>query len=130
MFSIRSQTRQPRGAIGAFVMGSRNPDRVSLVARRAKCETVAQMIEQGWDVVSKCRRCELMMQVDLRVIAIVKGPNFSLWNRYGRCRRLMCNSVVDFMAKAPGMSWHELLSAPWPDDERPPPAWMTARRKD
>jgi hypothetical protein len=36
-------------------MGSRNPDRVPLAYRRRKCETVQQMIEQGWEVSSRCR---------------------------------------------------------------------------
>ncbi len=99
-------------------MGHRNPDRVSIAERRARCETVADMQAQGWDVVSKCRTCGLTMQVDLDVIAWRKGAKFSLWNRTARCRRLFCNGVVDFMAKARGMNWHEELRA---DDSEPSP---------
>lgn len=102
-------------------MGSRNPDRVPLSYRRRKCETVVDMIEQGWDVISTCRTCGLVMGVDLRTIAQVRGPAFSLWNRKSRCRRVGCGGVVEFQAKAPGMGYHERLDAPWPDGKPPAP---------
>ena len=98
-------------------MGSRNPDRVPLSYRRRKCETVADMMAQGWDVISNCRKCGLMMTVDLRMIARVRGARFSLWNRKTRCRRVGCGGVVEFQAKAPGMNWYENLDAPWPEDK-------------
>jgi hypothetical protein len=105
-------------------MGHRNPDRVPLAYRRARCETVEQMRAERWDVISKCARCELIMQVDLGLIIKVSGPRVSLWNRKARCRRLGCNGFVEFQAKAPGMGWHEELRA---DDREPlqaPPAWI------
>jgi hypothetical protein len=89
--------------------------------RRRKCETVEQMIGQQWDVLAKYSKCELLMRVDLRVIAVVRGPAFSLWNQRGRCRRVGCNGSVIFQAKAPGMNWHEPLEAAWPEG-RPPAA--------
>jgi hypothetical protein len=98
-------------------MGSRNPDRVPLAYRRRKCETVQQMIEQRWEVLAKCDKCdkcELLTRVDLCVVAKVRGPTFSLWNRRSRCRRVGCTGVVCFQAKAPGMNWHDPLEAPWP----------------
>lgn len=98
-------------------MGSRNPDRVPLAYRRRRCETVTQMIAQRWDVLSCCERCRLQMVVDLQMIARVRGPAFSLWNRRSHCRRVGCGGVVSFMAKAPGMAWHEPLDAPWSDGE-------------
>ena len=100
-------------------MGSRNPDRVPLSYRRRKCETVADMMGQGWDVLSLCERCQLQMVVDLPMIARVRGPGFSLWNRRSHCRRVGCGGVVRFKARAPGMSWHEELDAPWPDGKPP-----------
>lgn len=100
-------------------MGSRNPDRVPLSYRRRKCETVEEMIGQGWDVLAKCGTCELLMRVDLRLIARVRGRKFSLWNQRSRCRRVGCNGVVSFQARAPGMGWHEPLDAPWPDGKPP-----------
>ena len=90
-------------------MGSRNPDRVPLYYRRARCETAAQMIAQRWEVISHCRTCRLELRVDLKVIANVRGPDFVLWNRTSRCRKTTCRGVVDFMARAPGMGWHEPL---------------------
>jgi hypothetical protein len=100
-------------------MGSRNPDRVPLSYRRRKCETVEEMIGQGWDVLAKCATCDLLMRVDLRLIARVRGRKFSLWNQRSRCRRVGCNGVVSFQARAPGMGWHEPLDAPWPDGKPP-----------
>jgi hypothetical protein len=90
-------------------MGSRNPDRVPLAYRRRKCETVRQMIEQHWEVSSRCCVCRMELRVDLRAIACVRGPDFSLWNRSSRCKGLHCRGVVNFYAKAPGMGWPEPL---------------------
>jgi len=96
-------------------MGHRNPDRVPLHYRRSKCETVQQMTQQRWEVLSRCRGCQLEMRVDLRTIAIVRGPGFSLWNRLSKCRRTTCrNSIVEFWAKAPGMTGFEPLATPNP----------------
>jgi hypothetical protein len=68
------------------------------------------MARDRWDVISKCEKCGLMMQVDLKLIAFVSGPKVSLWNRKARCRRLLCQGVVRFHARAPGMATHEPLS--------------------
>lgn len=95
-------------------MGSRNPDRVPLANRRSKCETVQQMQDQAWDLLSKCDTCGLLMRVDLATIIKVRGPEFSLWNRTSRCRRVGCGGRVEFLAKAPRMGWHEPLRAPGP----------------
>jgi len=77
------------------------------------------MAAQRWDVISRCQSCGLIMTVDLATIGKVRGPAFSLWNRKSRCRRLGCSGIVEFQAKAPGMTVHERLEAPWPDG-RPP----------
>lgn len=90
-------------------MGQRNPDRVPIAQRQHQGCDVAAMAKAGWDVLSECRRCGLIMQVDLQLIARVSGPRTSLWNRHARCRRLLCPGVVEFKAKAPGMGWHERL---------------------
>jgi len=95
-------------------MGHRNPDRVPLSFRRARCETVKQMIEQRWEVIARCRACGLELRADLRTIAILRGPGFSLWNRNTRCRRRGCRGVVEFCAKAPGMVIFEPLATPNP----------------
>jgi hypothetical protein len=71
------------------------------------------MIRGQWDVISKCLSCGLMMSVDSALVARVKGPKTSLWNRTQRCKRIACRGVVDFVAKAPGMVMHEPLAAEW-----------------
>lgn len=93
-------------------MGSRNSDRIPIQMRRRKCETVADMAAQGWDVLSKCQACGLVMRVNLKMIAKVSGPATSLWNRKQRCRRVGCTGFIEFQGRAPDMHWHETLSAP------------------
>jgi hypothetical protein len=107
-------------------VGRANPDRVGLRARYEKGRTVADMAREGWEVISYCERCGLMMLVDLRLIALVSGPRVTLWNRKARCRRLLCHGVVTFHAKAPGMSGHEPLTI----DDRvrdDRPSWVERR---
>jgi hypothetical protein len=99
-------------------LGGPNPDRIPLMHRRGGCETVGQMARQGWDVISRCQDCGLMLRVNLAVIAKVKGPGFSLWNRKARCRRIGCQGWTSFQARAPGMHYHEALDAPWPKGRR------------
>jgi hypothetical protein len=64
-------------------MGSRNLDRIPIRYRRAKVESVQQMLSEQWDVISKCWVCGLIMRVDLALIARTSGPEVSLWNRKG-----------------------------------------------
>lgn len=108
-------------------MGSRNPDRIPFHQRRARCETVADMDAQGWDVISKCLTCGLMMQVDLKLIAKVSGPRTTLWNRRQGCRRLGCIGMVQFLARIPSLnSSHYPLETPdEPYIEQP--AWKRGR---
>jgi hypothetical protein len=108
-------------------MAHRNPDRIPLSWRRVTCETVADMARARWDVISKCQACGLKMQVQLRTIAIVSGPETSLWNRRAPCRRLLCRGMVEFWAKAPGMASHSLLTADWPEDKPPIGVGRSAR---
>ena len=100
-------------------MGSQSPEDVPMSIRRRKVESVADMLREHWEVISVCRKCALTMAVDLRVIARLKGPATSLWNRHGRCRRIGCVGVVDFQAKVPGVPFHRELSAPWPEGKPP-----------
>ena len=106
-------------------MGQRNPDRIPIAHRRSRCETVGQMLQQRWEVTCRCRACRLEMRCDLRTIAIVRGAGFSLWNRNSRCRRVGCLGVVEFYAKAPGMSHADRLATSDATDE--PPAWLRNR---
>ena len=93
-------------------MGNRNPALIPIRMRRPMCETVEAMRRQGWDVISHCQKCGLIMAVDLTRIIRLRGPDVSLWNRKARCRRMGCGGWVEFQAKAPGMIMHDPLSAP------------------
>lgn len=99
MFFIRSR------------MARRNPARIPLSARRHFCQTVDDMRRHGWDVISRCATCGLVMRVDLAALATLRGPTFSLWNRKPRCRRLGCTGHASFQARAPDMAWHDELQA-------------------
>lgn len=111
-------------------MGARNPDRIPLAARRSGCESVGQMLGARWEVTSRCRTCALELRVDLRAIAAVRGPGFSLWNRTSRCKKVGCRGVVAFHAKAPGMAFFErLATSDTPRDPDAVPGWIAQRLK-
>lgn len=96
-------------------MGTKHPDQISAGQRRAAVETVGQMYEKCWALTARCRACDLVMLVDLRVVIRMRGPGFSLWNRHTRCRRVVyagrCRGFVDFEFKAPGMTQPRPLAA-------------------
>jgi len=100
-------------------MGSRNLDRIPIRMWRSKVETVADMLAEKWEIITSCQKCGLAMVADLALIARESGPATSLWNRSSPCRRIGCTGAVVFMAKAPGKTFHEALSAPWPDGKPP-----------
>jgi hypothetical protein len=108
-------------------MGSRNADRIPLSARYTLGDTVEKMIARRWDVISHCRQCGLTMVVDLKVITKVSGPRTSLWNRTQRCRRIGCNGLVTFQAKAPGMTGFEPLRT---YDQLDRPGWAAKQLAD
>jgi hypothetical protein len=62
------------------------------------------MRREKWGVIAVCRTCNLTLLVALRVITTMRGPDARLWNRKARCRRLACRGMVEFQAKAPGMT--------------------------
>jgi hypothetical protein len=70
------------------------------------------MIREGWDVISRCPACGLMMRTDLQLIGRETGAGISLWNRRAPCRRLLCAGKVEFWAKPRGGGAHEPLMAP------------------
>lgn len=53
----------------------------------AHMATVALMIERGMKVRTWCTHCQApFRQVDLGEVARVKGPDYSLWGRWTRCK--------------------------------------------
>lgn len=91
-------------------MGSRNPDRISIVARRPAGETVEAMIAASWEVQARCSTCRLSTAVDLFLVASTRGPETSLWDRDVHCRRRGCKGRMRFYAKAPGMADYDMLA--------------------
>lgn len=96
-------------------MGAKNLDRIPISMWRTHVETVWDMQQRGWQVISKCRKCGLMMLVDLDLVIWKMGAKFSLWNRHPRCKRLGCDGHVEFQVKLPGKGYYEVLMAPWPE---------------
>jgi hypothetical protein len=92
-------------------VGRKNIDRIPIAHFRARVVTVADMQRERWDVVSKCSACGLMMPVDLDLVAWRTGAKTVLWNRRARCRRLGCQGVVEFQARAPGSPHFQTLAA-------------------
>jgi hypothetical protein len=109
-------------------MGRKNIDRIPITDRFGEGQTVAHMAVAGWEVLSKCRTCGLMMVVDLKVVAKVSGPSTSLWNRKSHCRRIGCNGFVHFQAKAPGMPFYSELAID--HDRGPDPGFMQRHLAD
>jgi hypothetical protein len=92
-------------------MGRRNADRVPVSFWRPSVRTVADMQKHGWEVLTKCTTCGLMMALDLRLVAKLTGPKTVLWNRKQRCRRIGCQGFVEFQARPPGAATFEALVA-------------------
>lgn len=100
-------------------MGSRNPDRIPIRMWREHVETLWDMQQRGWQVISHCRTCGLMMAVDLDVLIWKMGARASLWNRKPPCRRLGCGGRAVFEVKLPGVGYYQALEAPWPPGKPP-----------
>lgn len=96
-------------------MGTKHPDQVGASHWRSSAETVGDMYRKRWELTARCRACDLVLLVDLRVVIRMKGPGFSLWNRHTRCRRIVyagrCRGFIDFEFKAPGMTMPKPLAA-------------------
>jgi hypothetical protein len=93
-------------------MGSRNLDRIPMIAWRGRCETVGEMWRAGWrHVRARCETCRSEFQVDLQRVMREKGPKTSLWNRKQRCPRVSCAGPVHFMVRIPGLHFYQPMTA-------------------
>lgn len=73
------------------------------------------MRAQGWTLRSTCSRCKTQLHVDLRLIALAKGPDYVLWGRSTRCKVWtwgddeQCSGRITFEARSVrGGSWRPL----------------------
>lgn len=96
-------------------MGTTKPDNVPMGKWRGGCETVGQMIERNWHVISRCARCGTRTHVPLKAVVRVRGRNFSLWSRRPRCLIVGCGAPMIYMAMPPGCSTYRDLEAAWPE---------------
>ena len=95
-------------------MGLKSHDAWPVEQWRASAESVSDMKAQSWAVRSYCRSCQLLMDADLDIIILRKGPRTSLWNRQARCRRIGCSGVVEFQGRPPQIQRYLRLFAEWP----------------
>ena len=93
-------------------MGRKNIDRIPVTEWSKTAATVMRMSRLGWQVISRCQACDLVMDVDLERMAHDLGPDFSLWNRHPPCRNRRCRGRVVFQARAPGKLLFEALVTP------------------
>ncbi|MDP3853602.1 hypothetical protein [Phenylobacterium sp.] len=106
-------------------MGSKNPDRVPLSARRHHGETVGLMRANKWKIRSDCPHCRVAVNISLDPIICMRGPLYSLWDRTMKCPNAACSGQARIAAIAPGMHKYEAMITAKPFDE--PPAWLRAR---
>lgn len=60
-------------------------------------KTVGAMIDEGIAVRVSCRKCHIMLRVDLDAIAAVKGRDYSLLGRTPPCKSVTCDGHCHFL---------------------------------
>jgi hypothetical protein len=77
-------------------MGFKNYERWTADDWRRTAETVEAMIRLGWQLRTRCPRCQTVLRADLYQVAATRGPRFGLWNRTTPCRVVDCYGQVEF----------------------------------
>lgn len=82
---------------------------------RPAFETVERMAKAGWGLRTRCDKCRLELNLSWRVVIMVLGPNYSLWNRKARCRKVMCSGHTIFLGRHhPRAHWEALTASDKP----------------
>lgn len=100
-------------------MTTRGPDTFSTTELRHACETVGRMDQCNWNVISECLKCGLRLHVSLPVVIKAKGPDYSLWDRTTRCKKVGCGGTAIFAVKVPRGSFHQRIDNPFRDRRNP-----------
>lgn len=101
-------------------MGSRNLDRIDFDCFAVHAETAGDMLRLGWRIQSVCLVCGLKMDEPLENIVKLAGPDYVLWDKKGRCRRVGCHGARVFEGRPRGMNHFNRLTRPQPlPDGRP-----------
>ena len=94
-------------------MGSFNRDLAVSPPSPAGALTLGQMADAGWEMVARCRRCGVVLTVDLKALVKLHGADAIWWGRRARCRVVQCGGVVEVGARAWRMgSWQSLDRKP------------------
>lgn len=93
-------------------MGTRNPRTSSFSDFAQGVETVNDMMVRRWRVRAYCPTCQKAFKVSLGLIATLKGPRYSLWDRRAPCKLYGCAGKVHFEAipHRTQQVWTELCS--------------------
>ena len=92
-------------------MGRRNLDRYTEDDWREASRTVEQILVNRWRVYADCIVCDLRIEADVRRIAEVKGPRYSLWGADAACRRVGCIGRVHFVIRPRGAIGEYVMTA-------------------
>ena len=92
-------------------MGRKNLDRYTEGDWRAASGSVEQILVNGWPVYADCPVCELRIQADLKRIAQVRGPHYSLWGADAACRRVGCIGRIQFVIRPRGALGEFVMTA-------------------
>jgi hypothetical protein len=98
-------------------MGSFNRNRHIPTPTPADALTLGQMAKAGWEMVARCKRCGVVLTVDVAALIKLHGPDAIWWGRKPRCRVVGCVGRVEFGARAWRMgSWQSLSRTPTPQE--------------
>lgn len=88
--------------------------------------TVARLVNDGAEVRFFCPRCTLLFDVDLGLIARVRGRSFSLVHHTPRCKMSCCRSLGFFLAARGMHAFPIVLMRNDPQDSAWRPHWTFA----
>ncbi|WGM31531.1 hypothetical protein [Brevundimonas sp. NIBR11] len=92
-------------------MGRKNLDRYREADWREASQTVDQILRNRWPVIAECPVCDLRIEADVRRIAQVMGPDYSLWGAETACRRIGCIGRVHFILRPRGAIMEYVMTA-------------------
>lgn len=92
-------------------MGRKNYDAYSAQDWRDASPTVRAILANRWTVFADCPICDLRIRADVRRIADVMGPTYSLWGADAPCRRVGCIGRVQFVLRPIGAHMDYVMTA-------------------